>query len=140
MRAHADAPPELLARCRKICLALPEAYEERAWVGTRWCVRKRNFAHVVPIIDGWPPAYVQAAGTTGPKNVLTVRTPEPEFYKQARAGDGFFWPGWFSNLIGLRLDNPVDWSEVAELIEDSYCLLAPRRLVEQLSTGDISRG
>jgi hypothetical protein len=140
MRGHADAPPELLARFRKICLALPEAYEERAWVGTRWCVRKRNFAHVVPIVDGWPPAYVQAAGTTGPINVLTVRTSEPEFYKVSRAGDGFFWPGWFPNLIGLRLDDPVDWSEVAELIEDSYCLLAPRRLVEQLSTGDISRG
>lgn len=41
--------------------------------------------------------------------------------------------GWFPNLIGLRLDDPVDWSEIAELIEDSYCLLAPRRLVEQLS-------
>lgn len=44
------------------------------------------------------------------------------------------------DLIGLRLDDPVDWSEVAELIEDSYCLLAPRRLVDQLSKGDISSG
>jgi YjbR len=137
MRGHADAPPELLTRFRTICLALPEASEERAWVGTRWCVRKRNFAHVVPIVDGWPPAYARAAGTTGPANVLTLRTSEPEFYKVGQAGDGFFWPGWFPNLIGLRLDGPVDWSEVAELIEDSYRILAPRRLVEKLSTEDV---
>ena len=82
----------------------------------------------------------QPDGTTGPIHVLTFRTSEPEFYKVSRAGDGFFWPGWFPDLIGLRLDDPVDWSEVAELIEDSYCLLAPRRLVDQLSKGDISSG
>ncbi len=134
MRDHSNSPVELLEPLRKICLALPDAYEEQAWVGTRWCIRKHTFAHVVPIVDGWPPAYFKAAGTIGPTNVLTFRTPESEFYKRGQPGDRFFWPGWFPNLIGLRLDDPVDWSEVAELIEDSYCILAPRRLVEQLST------
>ena len=49
MAEHAEVPPEIVARLRAVCLALPEAYEEPAWVGTRWCVRKRNFAHVVAV-------------------------------------------------------------------------------------------
>jgi YjbR len=140
VRGHSNAPAELLEQVRAICLGLPEVHEERAWVGTRWCIRKHTFAHIVPITDAWPPAYVKAAGTPGPTNVLTFRTPEPEFYEEGRAGDRYFWPGWFPNLVGLFLDDDIDWSEVAELLEDSYRLLAPRRLVEQLSTGHISRG
>ena len=46
MRDH-DAPEEILDKLREICLAFPDAYEEDAWAGTRWCVRKKNFAHVV---------------------------------------------------------------------------------------------
>ena len=33
--------------------------------------------------------------------------------------------GW----IGVRLDRDVDWDEVAALVETSYRLTAPRRLV-----------
>jgi hypothetical protein len=36
--------------------------------------------------------------------------------------------GW----IGVRLDRPVDWLEVKALIEDSYRLTAPRRLIRSL--------
>lgn len=40
--------------------------------------------------------------------------------------------GW----IGLRLDrDEVDWDEVADLVTDSYRLIAPRRLVAQLDRG-----
>jgi hypothetical protein len=30
----------------------------------------------------------------------------------------------------MVLDPDVDWSEVAELVTESYCALAPKRLVE----------
>ena len=132
VRDHADASDDIIAALRRVCLALPEVTEERAWVGRRWCVRKKNFAHVVPIADGFPPTYIKAAGTAGPTTVLTLRTSEPEFYKQSRAGERFFFPDWFPNLIGLRLDSPIDWIEVAELIEDSYRVLAPQRLIDLL--------
>ena len=33
-------------------MALPDAYEEEAWVGTRWRVRKRTFAHVLTVEGG----------------------------------------------------------------------------------------
>jgi predicted DNA-binding protein (MmcQ/YjbR family) len=36
--------------------------------------------------------------------------------------------GW----IGVRLDRDVDWDEIAELCEDAYRTVAPKRLVAQL--------
>ena len=73
MRKHPQVPNAILARLRKACLALPEAHEEQAWVGTRWRIRKETFAHVLMIAEGWPPVYARAAGTDGPVCVLTFR-------------------------------------------------------------------
>jgi predicted DNA-binding protein (MmcQ/YjbR family) len=36
--------------------------------------------------------------------------------------------GW----IGIRLNDETDWDEVSDLIEESYCLIAPKRLAAQL--------
>ena len=36
--------------------------------------------------------------------------------------------GW----IGIYLDGPVDWQELGEVIEESYRLIAPKRLVQRL--------
>ena len=44
-------PPTVLHQLRLICLDLPEAVEQQAWVGIRWVVVKKNFAHVV-VIEG----------------------------------------------------------------------------------------
>ncbi len=45
--------------------------------------------------------------------------------------------GW----VGVRLDlaRPPDWEEMAEIIYESYCLLAPARLVRQLEA-DLDAG
>ena len=32
----------------------------------------------------------------------------------------------------MVLAAPVDWDEVAELLADSYCLLAPQKLAERV--------
>ena len=32
----------------------------------------------------------------------------------------------------MVLDDDVDWDEVRELITESYCVMAPQRLVDQL--------
>jgi hypothetical protein len=58
MSTAGDAPPEIEDRLGAICLALPDAYQEQAWVGTRWRVRTRTFAHVLTIEREWPPAHV----------------------------------------------------------------------------------
>lgn len=73
---YAEVAPEIVERLRSACLALPEVYEEQAWVGTRWRVRKRTLAHVTPIEDGWPPAYAKTVGHNGPITVITS-SPHP---------------------------------------------------------------
>ena len=45
------------ARLADIALALPDAYQEEAWVGERWRVRGRTFAHVLRVEAGRPAAY-----------------------------------------------------------------------------------
>ena len=129
MTEHADVPPEILAELRSVCLGLPEAYEEPAWVGTRWRIRKRTFAHVLPVDSGDPPAYARAAEAAGPIIVLTFRSSAPELDALRNAGHPFFWAGWGRDVVGLVLDEGVDWDEVAELLTESYCVLAPKKLV-----------
>lgn len=127
-----DVPRDVLDRLRLTCLDLPEAYEERAWAGTRWMIAKKNFAHVVMIADGWPPAYAHAAATPGPTCVLTFRSPRPPGEVRRFARAPFFRPPWFENIVGLSLDSATDWDEVSELVTQSYRLLAPKSLVRTL--------
>jgi YjbR protein len=126
----------LVARLRDVCLALPEAYEEIAWVGVRWRVREQTFAHVLAIEAGWPPAYAAAAGTDGPAAVLMFRSEGPELDALRNGGRPYFAPRWRSDEVGLLLSagdrDAVDWDEVAELVTDSYCTRAPRRLADEV--------
>jgi hypothetical protein len=126
---EAEVAPEIVTALRAVCLALPDAYEEQAWVGTRWCIRKKTFVHVVKIDGGWPPAYARATGSDGPITVVTFRTPHPEIYHGGQARHPFFWPGWFPNLFGLVLDDHVAWDEIGEFAVESYCVVAPKKLV-----------
>jgi hypothetical protein len=112
-----DVPDDVTARLRAVCLALPDAYEERAWVGTRWMVRKRTFAHVLGVED-------QGAD---PVVVLSFRSEGEELEVLRRAGHPFFVLGWGRDAMGMVLDDP-DWDEVAELVTESFCVLAPKKL------------
>ena len=95
-------------------------------------VRKRNFAHVLMIDSGWPPAYAQAAGTDGPACVLTFRCPADEVEAYRNAGRRFFVPPWFPNIVGTFLDDDSDWGDIRELVTESYCVLAPQRLTDRV--------
>jgi hypothetical protein len=47
----------------------------------------------------------------------------------------FYMPSYIGHRgwVGLRLDTgPVDWTEVADLVTDSYLAVAPKRLGAQL--------
>lgn len=99
--ARTVVPPRTLARVRKICLALPDAVEEQAWAGVRWTIRKRNFAHVVKIEGGWPPAYARAAGSDGPLVVLTFRAQGMLHDTLRTAGPPFFLAEW-GNALGRK--------------------------------------
>ena len=44
-------------------------------------------------------------------------------------GHPFFGTRWRADEVGMVLDDDADWDEVAELLTESYCLLAPKKLV-----------
>jgi hypothetical protein len=127
-----QVPAAIVARLRAACLRLPEGYEEAAWVGTRWCVRKKTFAHVLMIAEGWPPVYARAAGNDGPLCVVTFQSPgraiDPHTYKQTP----YFCPPWQPNIVGRVLDARTDWDDAARELAVSYCMLAPKALAEQV--------
>ncbi len=133
MSNHTEVPPTIVAKIRSTCIALPEAYEEPAWVGTRWRIRKQTFAHVVAIDAGWPPAYAKVAGSDGPLTVLTFQSSGQELDALTKLGHPFFRPPWRPGIVGMVIEAGVDWHEVAELVIESYCLLAPKKLVEQIN-------
>ena len=123
-------PPAILTRLNAICLGLPEAYEEPAWTGTRWMVAKKNFARVVMIDNGRPPAYAEAVGTTGPMVVLTFRLLTARLAAPKFSRPPFFRPVWFPNIVGVAIDTASHWDEIAELLIESYRALAPKRLID----------
>jgi hypothetical protein len=127
---HADVPREILAKLRTVCLGLPEAYEEQAWVGTRWRVRKRTFAHVLVVDGGRPSGYARAVGSDGPVVVLMFRSSGPELDALRHGGHPFFAPRWRSDEVGMVLDENLDWDEVVELLTESYCVQAPAKLAD----------
>jgi hypothetical protein len=129
---YLEVPPEVLTRLRPVCLGLPEAYEEPAWVGTRWRVRKKTFAHVLRVAPGHPPVHAREASVDGPNTVLTFRSRGPEFEALTNSGYPFYRPQWGRDVVGMILRDDVDWAEVTELLTESYCVQAPQKLVRQV--------
>ena len=127
---------EVVIRLRAICAAFPETYEERAWVGTRWRIRTKTFAHVLVVADGRPEGYARAVGLPGPVTVLMFRSSGPELDVLRSAGDPFFAPRWRSDEVGMVVDESVDWDEVAELLTESYCAQAPKGLAAKVERPD----
>jgi hypothetical protein len=133
MTEHSEVSPEIVARLRGLCVGLPEAYEETAWVGTRWRIRKQTFAHVLFVDGGWPPAYARAAASDGPITVLTFQSAGEDLEAFSRIGNPYFRPVWRPGIVGMVLGAHVDWDEVAEVVTESYCVLAPKKLVALVS-------
>lgn len=130
---------ELLAACiahvGKIALALPETREEDAWKGVRWRIRGNTFAWVAPV-DGTSPAITRAAGSTELGIVLTFSSEGDERDALVRVGYPFFPTPWSPTRVGMHLGATTDWAEVAELVTESYCLMAPNKLVKLVDRPD----
>lgn len=129
---YADVPPEVLGALRPICLGLPDSYEEEAWTGRRWLVRRRTFAHVLTVEPDPKAAHARvsgAAASTGPTTLVTFRAQGEELDVLRHAGHPFFYAGWGRDVVGMVLEDATDWDEVAELLTESYCVLAPKKLV-----------
>ena len=121
-----DVPDDITARVRELCLDLPGVHEERAWVGTRWMVRKRTFAHVLGV----------GVADAEPLVVLSFRSAGEELEMLRHAGHPFFVLGWGRDALGMVLDAETDWEEVRELVLESFCVLAPKKLIALVDLPD----
>ena len=83
-------------------------------------VRKKTFAHVLGVAPD---------GTSTPQVVLALRAAPDELEVLRNTGHPFFFLGWGRDAIGMVLDSTTDWDEVHELVTESYCVLAPKKLV-----------
>ena len=129
-----DLSPEVLDRVRSICDALPETHEQVAWVGARWRIRNHTFAHLLVVADRKPQAHARAIGVDGPVTVLSFRAPASEVHADAPMGHPYFYGGWGRDVVGIVLDDDTDWSEVEELLTDSYRVMAPRTLAARIDS------
>jgi phosphoribosylglycinamide formyltransferase-1 len=111
---------DALERLSEICLALPEAEREQRTRHARFSVRGKKFAYFLDDHHGDGILSVCCRAAPGENAALVASDPE-RFYLPAYIAHR----GW----VALRLDRePLDWSEVAELVVDSYRLVAPKRL------------
>jgi hypothetical protein len=117
---YVDAVPEdVERRVREVSLSLPDAYEQKAWAGIRWMVRKKTFAHVIGV----------ETDRHGLRIVLAFRSAGEELEMLRYAGHPFFVLGWGRDAMGMVLDDETDWDEVRELVIESFCVMAPKKLV-----------
>jgi hypothetical protein len=124
MTRYTEVPAPIVRSVRAACAHLPEAYEEQLPAGVRWRIRTRTLVHVVTI-DEEP----------GPVTVMWFHAPREELEALVAIGDPFS-PGWDDGLVTmvLRDDGSTDWGEVKELLTESYCLLAPKKLIALLGS------
>lgn len=123
-----DVPKRILDRLRSICRDLPESYEEPAWVGVRWRIRKRTFVHVRTLPAAELSALPRAMARDDLVTLMTFRAAGEEFGALTTMGYPFWRAGWGTDVVGMAFTPAVDWTEVAELLTESYRILAPRKL------------
>jgi predicted DNA-binding protein (MmcQ/YjbR family) len=110
-----------VARIRAIAMALPEA-EEKPFGGhtSAPAFRVRDKFFVMLNEDG---SEMNVKAPKGAQGILVASDPE-RFYVPRYVGP----KGW----VGVRVGVSADWDEVAEMITESYCLIAPKRLAAQV--------
>jgi predicted DNA-binding protein (MmcQ/YjbR family) len=110
---------------RVICLALPEAWEKLSHGEPSWFAGKSQFAMLDNHHHNGPHLGVWLKAGPGVQELLVEARPD-RFYRPPYVGVR----GW----IGVILEGDIEWDEIAELVEDSYRLVAPKRLVARLAS------
>ncbi len=111
----------VLQHLRAICLALPDAVEAGGVGDPTFKVRDRIFAMRHPF-DGRESLWCKAP--KGMQEVIVASDPD-QFFVPPYVGSH----GW----IGLWLDRPLDWAQVAGLIEDSFRMTASKHQIARLN-------
>ncbi len=116
----------VLGNLREICLALPETSEAIKWGHPNFLVGPKIFA-AFGFYGGRP--------TIGTKQTLVdqaLLVTDPRFFRSPYVGKH----GW----VSLHTDGAVDWGLVEDLVQKSYRLIAPARLVAALDAAEAGAG
>jgi predicted DNA-binding protein (MmcQ/YjbR family) len=103
-------------RFRRLCLALPEAYEQETWGEATYRVATKIFA---------------TASDHDGRGTVSMKASREDQAALLSQGEPFFFPRYVGSKgwIGIDLaSSRVDWDEVRELVTESYRLIAPKRL------------
>ena len=113
-----------LGRLREICLGLPETSERQSHGAPSFFIRgKTCFLMLFDDHHGDGRLAIWCAAPVGDQQLLVAADPE-KFFVPPYVGHR----GW----LGVRLDRGIDWEEIAGIVEDAFCTVAPKKLVDGL--------
>jgi hypothetical protein len=127
-RAARPRPAALIARVRKIALALPGASEKPSHGEPTFFAGGRVFVTLDNNHHGSGHVAVWCRAEPGVQTDLVDAEPRHFFVPPYVGGQGW---------LGMRLDSGLDWKTVAALIERAWREVAPKKL---LATRALSRG
>jgi hypothetical protein len=111
----------VLERLRTVCFALPETSERLSHGAPTFFVReKTSFLMLLDDHHGDGRFAIWCAAPPGDQHLLVDADPE-RFFVPPYVGHR----GW----LGVRLDRGIDWEELAGIVEDAFCAVAPKRVL-----------
>jgi predicted DNA-binding protein (MmcQ/YjbR family) len=121
-----------LAEVRKLALSFPEAFEKVSWGRPVFCAPKMFAMYGGSMKSDTKGEYIQF-----PHSIL-VKVDDSD--RRALEQDTrFFFPAYMGSFGWLGLDftatKKVDWAEVGELVDASFRMVAPKKVVRQLDGG-----
>jgi predicted DNA-binding protein (MmcQ/YjbR family) len=124
-----EVPEDILERIRTLCRALPEvtvrvdpSLSRDRSTAHSFDIRRRSFCLLV--------AWEDSAGRTVPLLVLRADPEEREVLLSI--GHPFFASRAGRDRIVVLLTDDTDWTEIRELVTESYRILAPKKLTALL--------
>jgi hypothetical protein len=117
-------PSDPIERLR---LALPEVTERLSHGEPTWFVQGKKTLVTTSDHHHDDRVAFWCAAPPGAQEVLVGADPQ-RFFRPKYVGHR----GW----LGVYLDVPQDWDQIADLVRDAYREVAPRRLVERLDASE----
>ena len=117
-----------LAEVRKIALGFPEAFEKISWGRPVLCAPK-----IFVMYGGSAKTDKKGEYRQYPYSIL-VKVDDSD-RKALEQDSRFFYPAYMGPSGWLGLDftaKKVDWNEVKELVDASFRMIAPKKLIKQL--------
>lgn len=114
---------DLIDQVRAICLELPEVTEKLShgaqsfFCGKQFVALHSDGHHQNEFPHLW------CAAPPGAQDEMVTNEPDRFFIPPYVGGRGW---------LGVRLDGPIDWNEIAAICTEAYRVVAPKKLIAEL--------